>query len=572
MKKWRIMAAVTSAALLCGVLPANIGELKIPSLTAHADDGYVELDADGVLHLYGAFQKDDLTPFRGSLSSHSSYYEDPDSGFDIPNFWDVYVSPETPVYSVIAEPGTVFPEDSSNLFELFGDAESFDLSKADTSHTTNMKEMFDRCISAEWMDLSGFDTSGVTDMSGMFDTYYDDEDIYSPKENLEHAWSRLTSLDLSSFDTSKTENMDRMFRGCELLETIYVSDLWTTDAVTGSSQMFFYCDSLCGEAGTEYDISNATGAYAQIDGGEDAPGYFTSGSINRVKGVSLALNAGFLQGDLALNYYTELNFNAAAVRLSGPNGELVFDDFSQHWAQVSPYAQAYLFSYPLNATQAGCEIGIEVLDENGEVLPIFNSAGKMAADRKIEYSADQYIANVTAYNSEPELEKLINSIDNYCKAAHNYFCGTNYPITGIADVTAETLQAYAVLPEGISLELTLNSRLCMKIYGLNTSEQSVSSYEGYTYRYTNYPNLKDEAGRLVCMNDHYEIDEIPAYDIINTYFYENVAGMDVSVSPMHYAYLALTKTTDTKLHDVVKALYVYGYAAKDYSGFNDEEI
>ena len=79
MKKWRIMAAVTSAALLCGVLPANIGELKIPSLTAHADDGYVELDADGVLHLYGAFQKDDLTPFRGSLSSHSSYYEDPDS-------------------------------------------------------------------------------------------------------------------------------------------------------------------------------------------------------------------------------------------------------------------------------------------------------------------------------------------------------------------------------------------------------------------------------------------------------------------------------------------------------------
>lgn len=51
---------------------------------------------------------------------------------------------------------------------------------------------------------------------------------------------------LSSFDTSKVMNMSNMFNNSNNLKTIYVSNLWNTDKVTSSSQMFYSCKSIVG--------------------------------------------------------------------------------------------------------------------------------------------------------------------------------------------------------------------------------------------------------------------------------------------------------------------------------------
>lgn len=66
-----------------------------------------------------------------------------------------------------------------------------------------------------------------------------------------------------------------MFSMCRNLQTIYVGNDWSTNAVTSSESMFEECTSLVGGKGTTYDENHTDITYARIDGGEDAPGYFT---------------------------------------------------------------------------------------------------------------------------------------------------------------------------------------------------------------------------------------------------------------------------------------------------------
>ena len=128
-----------------------------------------------------------------------------------------------------------------------------------TSEVTNMGWMFGNCTELTSLDLSHFNTSKVTEMGAMF-----------------YCCSSLTSLDLSSFNTSKVTRMPAMFNRCTNLRTVYVSNSWSTTAVTYSANMFSDCTRLVGGQGTTYNASNPKDkTYAHIDGGTSNPGYFT---------------------------------------------------------------------------------------------------------------------------------------------------------------------------------------------------------------------------------------------------------------------------------------------------------
>ena len=136
---------------------------------------------------------------------------------------------------------------------------SIDLSLIDTSNITRMSNLFYDCGALTEVNLSSFDTSNVTSMGGMF-----------------YGCSKLTSLDLSTFDTSLVTSMVNMFDLDTLLETIYVSDAFTTDSVPSGRQMFGSTRNLVGGAGTTWASSNPNDkTYARIDNPPDAPGYFT---------------------------------------------------------------------------------------------------------------------------------------------------------------------------------------------------------------------------------------------------------------------------------------------------------
>jgi surface protein len=142
-----------------------------------------------------------------------------------------------------------------------------DVSKFNTENVTDMQGMFAECYSLESLDVSGFVTDNVTNMQGMFGR------------------TILRSLDLSSFNTSNVKDMSNMFCWDEWLETIYVSDKWNTNSVENGAGMFHECIKLKGGSGTVFDANHTDAEYARIDGGTDAPGYFTDKAATGISNV-----------------------------------------------------------------------------------------------------------------------------------------------------------------------------------------------------------------------------------------------------------------------------------------------
>ncbi len=87
--------------------------------------------------------------------------------------------------------------------------------------------------------------------------------------------SALTAVDMSGLNTAGVAHMNNMFENCTNLKTITVDDSWSTASVANGNNMFSGCASLEGGKGTVYDVNNIGVAYAHIDGGTEAPGYFT---------------------------------------------------------------------------------------------------------------------------------------------------------------------------------------------------------------------------------------------------------------------------------------------------------
>jgi len=147
----------------------------------------------------------------------------------------------------------------NNMFWYCRSLENLDVSHFNTANVSTMADMFGVCDQLKKLDVSQFNTENVTDMSYMFCNCYN-----------------LTSLNLSNFDTKRVKDMSSMFCYDGNLKTIYVSDKWTTDSIANDNEdMFSDCVSLKGGMGTVYDKNHIDYTYARIDGGTDAPGYFT---------------------------------------------------------------------------------------------------------------------------------------------------------------------------------------------------------------------------------------------------------------------------------------------------------
>ena len=81
--------------------------------------------------------------------------------------------------------------------------------------------------------------------------------------------------------------MRNMFMTCRNLQTIYVSDSWSTKYVTMSDKMFRNCSKLVGGQGTTYSSSHVDKTYARIDGGPSNPGYFTEAATGVATNVEV---------------------------------------------------------------------------------------------------------------------------------------------------------------------------------------------------------------------------------------------------------------------------------------------
>ena len=166
----------------------------------------------------------------------------------------------------------------SYMFSRCSNIVNLDLLTFNTNKVVDMSGLFNSCSSLADLKITSFDTSNVTSMASMFaDFRFDSTIIEGP---------RFVELDLSNFDTRNVVTMDTMFRGCNKLKTIYTGNLWDSNKVTSSMDMFLDCINLVGGAGTVYNSSYTDATYARIDEGTGAPGYFT-GCVTLVDGKEL---------------------------------------------------------------------------------------------------------------------------------------------------------------------------------------------------------------------------------------------------------------------------------------------
>ena len=152
------------------------------------------------------------------------------------------------------------------MFKSCSSLTSLDLSSFNTLNVKNFESMFSGCTSLEIITFGDyFDTSNAFGMFGMF-----------------AGCASLTSLDLSGFDTSKVADMSWMFNGCTNLVTVYASELWNTDLVISSNNMFGTTDTstqtthVKGGNNTSFNSSKRNKEYARVDDPSNGkPGYFT---------------------------------------------------------------------------------------------------------------------------------------------------------------------------------------------------------------------------------------------------------------------------------------------------------
>lgn len=189
--------------------------------------------------------------------------------------------------------------DMDGMFRSCYNLTDLDLGNFNTSNVTNMRTMFQGCRSLTNLDLSNFDTHCVNNMDWMFQhcenltslniSQFDTRSVTKMYEMFAQCHN-LTYLDLSSFDTNKVKVMTNLFLNCNNLATIYVSNKWNTNSlldsypqfgnrdVDGHQGLFDGCEKLVGERGTRYSTDHTDASYARIDGGANAPGYFTAKS------------------------------------------------------------------------------------------------------------------------------------------------------------------------------------------------------------------------------------------------------------------------------------------------------
>ena len=134
---------------------------------------------------------------------------------------------------------TTHVTDMSKMFYNCYNLNSLNLSQFNTGNVEKMNEMFYNCHGLNSLDLSAFNTAKVNNMYRMF--YY----------------CFAKTIDLSSFNTANVENMDEMFAGASLVVNIYASDLFKTDKLTSSKDMFKLCTKLPNYNKDEVDATHA---------------------------------------------------------------------------------------------------------------------------------------------------------------------------------------------------------------------------------------------------------------------------------------------------------------------------
>ena len=373
----KLTAAATAFALIGGAVSVPVDNLSL--ITANAEN-----DLDNKL--------------AGAENEFTAIYDEVRNVLTISGNVERYALNkyhDIPDLTVIADNGTILPEDCSSLFYYFS-AKTIDLSNADASNVKTMRYMFQDCPNLTSVDLGYLNTKNVTDMSNMFYacTSLESVDMRGfDTENVKNMYrmflccDSLKSLDIGSFNTSNVEFMGEMFRHCTSLENLNISNFETSNVIDMSA-MFEYCTNL-----TYLNISNFDTSKSKSLGGMfcdckkleslDLSSFTVNNNTFTVAMFDncLALEPSIctidkivaLDGNIGVDFYLNPCEKLAKVVMSGPNGDKEITGFSG----VKQQDGTYKFTYSINASQADKLITLKAYDKDGNRLIICDKDMKL---------------------------------------------------------------------------------------------------------------------------------------------------------------------------------------------------
>ena len=464
------------------------------------------------------------------------------------------------------------------------------------SNVTNMFQMFYHCENVTTVDFSNADTSKVTDMSKMF--YLcgssDLKIINLDTSNVEYMdWmfygSKFASLDISSFNTSKVQNMARMFDDCKQLTSLDLSNFDTSN-VTNLLYMFNSCVSITSIDVSSFNTSNVTnmtGMFARCAKltSIDVRGFDTSkaeaspnnwgtlfdcdalkSNIVHFDGTSVTLDGRI---EVVFHIYEKGYFGSSGSQnleklvMSGPNGDITITDFSRknddnpNGINIS-YGRMECV-YPLDATQANEKVTLKAYDNDGKQLILCKTSGtnlnySLCSYSQVKASVNDYLTaikhNYPYYNNDTKLQILVSNIENYCKAAENYFNDAKYEVKEYSKDDEGTVEPFAPeFGEDVKISLVLDSATAVRIY-------------------TNASGVKIDGNEVKpCTTKYgkcYEIANIPAHHLLGWHTL-TIGDKNYQFSPMSYVYRTVKSQSASKLlKDTAWAAYLYANAANAY--------
>ena len=229
----------------------------------------------------------------------------------------------------------------------------------------------------------------------------------------------------------------------------------------------------------------------------------------------------------------------------------------------------YRMAYYMPAAYYADEVTLHLYEGGGEPVVIKGGSGTDYTETGLQYSIKRYVD--AQKNSSDELVKnLAQAIDDYCIAAKVFFKYNNegYSVSSAVDgVTPEMLSGYRSVREG-------NPTPNLDSVGLNASFDSDNALKISVNFKKNKPKnvqffIDDQPATLhgSKANGYYlSVRNIPAVNLDQAYKFtvkEGNASYSITCSVMTYA-RAMAFGEDEALGDLVKALYLYNKASKEY--------
>ena len=283
-----------------------------------------------------------------------------------------------------------------------------------------------------------------------------------------------------------------------------------------------------------------------------------------------------LKGDIALNFFLILPEKVtkdenAYVTLN----ETKYPVSKATTRNVEGVGTTYQFTIALTAKQMNDKVTLKVFNGEDAVVPLYrHSNGEDVTETGYVYSVQDYIQK-TLENPEADekLKALVQAMSDYGSLAQVQF---EYNLENLAEVkgdlnsvTAKTVAAYApVVTEGTATGVTfkgpslvLKTQTALRLY-FELAEGEIGDYTFKVGTKTKTPTETADGWMI-------EIPNISAKDLDKVYTVKVTSGdgtvLTLKVSALSYVYNTLnSETSDAKLVNLVKGVYLYNQAANAY--------